>query len=151
MFIEKCSVKITNTIDLAIVSNLLHELGYRYYFKYQQHTDNDVCYFVTDPETGSYYIIYEVEDKDLGIYCDTNKDLFLAIAAINDDSDKNQWFIFDSTDCIYEQLRDKYAYICPEISNEEYFCRNSMFLNTRKLTGEEIVEIFINGDVNFKF
>lgn len=34
-------------------------------------------------------------DKDISIDCGTNEDLFLAIAALREDTDVNQWFVMD--------------------------------------------------------
>lgn len=36
------------------------------------------------------------EEIESAIDCDTNEELFLAIAALRDDTDKNQWFVLDT-------------------------------------------------------
>lgn len=36
------------------------------------------------------------EEIDGAIDCGTNEDLFLAIAALRDDTDRNQWFVLDT-------------------------------------------------------
>lgn len=83
-FIRKCTYKLMYR---------LNELGYRL-FGYE--LNEDLCIF-TEPE----YRLYSVEffsnishpDETDSIDCGTNEDLFLALAALRDDTDKFQWFI----------------------------------------------------------
>lgn len=42
-------------------------------------------------------------DIDISIDCGTNEDFFLGIAALRDDTDKNQWFVLDH-DNIWEAV-----------------------------------------------
>lgn len=71
----------------------LNELGYRLF---GCELNEDLCIF-TEPE----YRLYSVEffsnishpDETDSIDCGTNEDLFLALAALRDDTDKFQWFI----------------------------------------------------------
>ena len=71
----------------------LNELGYRLF---GCELNEDLCIF-TEPE----YRLYSVEffsniphpDEPDSIDCGTNEDLFLALAALRDDTDKFQWFI----------------------------------------------------------
>ena len=71
----------------------LEELGYRLF---GAELNEDLCIF-TEPE----YSLYSVEffsniphpDETDSIDCGTNEDLFLALAALRDDTDKFQWFI----------------------------------------------------------
>ena len=71
----------------------LNELGYRLF---GCELNEDLCIF-TEPE----YRLYSVEffsniphpDETDSIDCGTNGDLFLALAALRDDTDKFQWFI----------------------------------------------------------
>lgn len=73
--------------------NRLNELGYRLF---GCELNEDLCIF-TEPE----YRLYSVEffsniphpDETDSIDCGTNEDLFLAIAALRDDSNYMQWFI----------------------------------------------------------
>ena len=73
--------------------NRLNELGYRLF---GCELNEDLCIF-TEPE----YRLYSVEffsniphpDETDSIDCGTNEDLFLALAALRDDTDKFQWFI----------------------------------------------------------
>ena len=74
--------------------------------------------------------------------CGTNEELFLALAALRDDSDINQWFIYNSMDCIIEKLRTIDWFICNENSIEDFACYDSSYLNCHKATVEEIIEHF---------
>lgn len=68
------------------------------------------------------------------IDCGTNEELFLAIAALRDDTDKNQWF----TD------GDKWI-LCPEIKFSTYWVYNDVDVNLdviHKATVNELIEHF---------
>lgn len=68
------------------------------------------------------------------IDCGTNEELFLAIAALKDDTDKNQWF----TD------GDKWI-LCPEIKFSTYWVYNDVDVNLdviHKATVNELIEHF---------
>lgn len=68
------------------------------------------------------------------IDCGTNEELFLAIAALRDDTDKNQWF----TD------GDKWI-LCPEIKFSTYWVYNDVDVNLdviHKATVDELIEYF---------
>lgn len=76
------------------------------------------------------------------IDCGTNDDLFLAIAALRDDSDINQWFIYDSMDCVVPELRDFYWFKCEEDKIEDMMYYDAMYLCCKKATVEELIEHF---------
>lgn len=68
-------------------------------------------------------------DIDVSIDCGTNEDLFLALAALREDTDKGQWFC-DNNDLweqTYSDLPSRY-----------------MQMNGHKATVEEIIEHFKN-------
>lgn len=68
------------------------------------------------------------------IDCGTNEELFLAIAALRDDTDKYQWF----TD------GDKWI-LCPAIKFSTYWVYNDIDVNTdtiHKATVDELIEHF---------
>lgn len=66
----------------------LEELGYKKYGNPFQITDDSKLITTIDGE----YVPYNVPLDDSFIDCGTNEALFLAIAALRDDTDKNQWF-----------------------------------------------------------
>jgi hypothetical protein len=73
-------------------------------------------------------------DIDISIDCGTNESLFLAIAALRDDIDKNQWF----TD------GDKWIQ-CPEIKFSTYWAYNDIEVDANtihKATVNELIELF---------
>ena len=74
--------------------------------------------------------------------CGDNEDLFFALVTLRDDTDINQWFIYNSMDCIIEKLRTIDWFICDENSIEDFACYDSSYLNCHKATVEEIIEHF---------
>lgn len=58
-------------------------------------TDNDEMFGIDEP--------YSPEQCNGYIHCGTNESLFLAITALRDDTDKNQWFVLDH-DNIWEAV-----------------------------------------------
>lgn len=66
----------------------LEELGYKKYGNPFQITDDSKLITTIDGE----YVPYNVPLDDSFIDCGTNEALLLAIAALRDDTDKNQWF-----------------------------------------------------------
>ena len=87
-FIQPCFIR-KSTYKLR---KKLEEFGYRLF---GAELNEDLCIF-TLPECGLYTIeffsnILHPEEND-SIDCGNNEDLFLAIAALRDDIDKNQWF-----------------------------------------------------------
>ena len=83
-----------------------------------------------------YGVIYDVDTvtKKVRIDCGTNEELFLAIASLRNDTDKNQWF----TD------GDKWI-LCPEIKFSTYWTYNDVDINTdtiHKATVNELIEHF---------
>lgn len=87
-FIQPCFIR-KNTEELR---KKLEKLGYRLS---GATLNEDLCIF-TEPEYNLYSINHFSDilypDKSDSISCGTNEELFLAIAALRDDIDKNQWF-----------------------------------------------------------
>lgn len=84
-----------NTPEL---SKRLEALGYKNYGNPFQITDDSKLITTIDGE----YVPYNVPLDDSFIDCGTNEALFLAIAALRDDTDKNQWF----TDGVFDGPND---------------------------------------------
>jgi hypothetical protein len=83
---------------------------------------------------------YLEENKQI-IDCGTNEELFLALAALQDDTDENQWFIYPPTN---------YWFKCNE-SNIENFrnepsirmsCQGAWLYDSHKATVEELIDHF---------
>jgi len=124
-FIRKSTYKLRKKLD---------ELGYRLF---GAELNKDLCIF-----TGPEYCLYSIEffsniphpDETDSVDYGTNEELFLAIAALRDDTDKYQWF----TD------GDKWIQ-CPEILFSTYWVYNDVDVNLdaiHKATVDELIEHF---------
>jgi hypothetical protein len=83
-----------------------------------------------------YGVIYDIDTvtKRGRIDCETNEELFLAIAALRNDTHKNQWFT-DGNKWI----------LCPEIKFSIYWVYNDVDVNidtVHKATVDELIEYF---------
>lgn len=136
-FIQPCFIK-KNTPELR---KKLEELGYnRYPLWMADWSDDDsrYVYLVTDV---LYYTYPQEPTKPKNgeyIDCGENEDLFLALAALRDDTDKNQWFIcVKDLETAFESFYEGDFILCkidkfPK-PDDGYF---------RKATVEEIIEHF---------
>lgn len=88
------------------------------------------------------FLIGNAEHLNPAIDCGDNEELFLALAALRDDIDKSQWFIYNSMDCTVEKLRDFYWFKCEEDKIEDMMYWDCAFLNCTKATVEELIEHF---------
>ena len=139
-FTTPCFIR-KNTLELR---KKLEELGYKKYGNPFQITDDSKLITTIDGE----YVPYNVPLDDSFIDCGTNEELFLAIAALRDDTYENQWFIADSLLSVsYDDT----------VGNDHYFIepKGSMFFwdinwmnatiisgNYHKATVEELIEHF---------
>lgn len=88
------------------------------------------------------FLIGNAEHPNPAIDCGENEELFLAIAALRDDIDKSQWFIYNSMDCTVEKLRDFYWFKCEEDKIEDMMYWDCAYLNCTKATVKELIEYF---------
>lgn len=88
------------------------------------------------------YLIGNAEHPNPAIDCGEDEELFLALAALRDDTDKYQWFIYNSMDCTVEKLRNFYWFKCEEDKIEDMMYWDCAYLNCTKATIEEIIEHF---------
>ena len=86
--------------------------------------------------------VWEYKPREDVIDCGDNEELFLAVAALRDDSDINQWFIYNSMDCIVPELRDFYWFKCEEDKIEDMMYYDCQYLCCKKATIEELIEHF---------
>lgn len=128
-FTTPCFIR-KNTPELR---KKLEELGYRLY---GAELNEDLCIF-TEPEYGLYSVQFFSNiphpDETDSVDCGTNEELFLAIAALRDDTDDNQWFT-DGNDwflCRYLKVGMHYQDM-PEILFEKWY----------KATVEELIKHF---------
>ena len=127
-FIRKTTPKLTVELD---------KLGYRMGFVYsKEQTQIDSILCIQGEFRFPQNSLIDIIKKDIPsvIDCGENEELFLAIAAIRDDTDKEQWF----TD------GDKWI-LCPEIKFSTYWACNYISVNLdtiHKASVEELMEHF---------
>lgn len=124
----------------------LEELGYKNYGNPFQITDDSKLITTIDGE----YVPYNVPLDDSFIDCRTNEELFLAIAALKDDTDENQWFICDVNH--WDRSGNGEATVYAEIgewifckSNDDDCARDNHY---HKATVEELIEHFKGKEIN---
>ena len=126
MFTQACLIRDYNKDLIYKIENI----GYRNYGNPFQFTDYSILYTTID----GYYVPYKVQVDSSWIDCGTNEELFLAIAAMRDDTDKHQWFTNDVFWIKCSQLDLKH-----ELDNNyEEFC----VADFHKATVEELIEHF---------
>lgn len=143
MFTTPCFIR-KNTPELR---KKLEELGYEAN-SYECFWDDENRYIITTIGSNG-FAFYTLciknccilENKEF-IDCGTNEELFIALAALRNDSDINQWFIYNSMDCIIEKLRTIDWFICDENSIEDFAFYDSLYLLCHKATVEELIEHF---------
>ena len=146
-FIQPCFIR-KNTPELR---KKLEELGVIYDGYYGQNNDfivvdygpynNKYDTVNTLPSNVSYHTYDGYKTFDY-MDCGDNEDLFFALATLRDETDVNQWFVFNSMDCIIEKLRTIDWFICDENRIEDCTYYDSLYLNCHKATVEEIIEHF---------
>ena len=85
MFTQPCLIRDYNNDLISKIENI----GYRNYGNPFQFTDYSILYTTID----GYYVPYKVQVDSSWIDCGTNEELFFAVAALRDDSDRLQWFV----------------------------------------------------------
>ena len=123
-FTQPCFIR-KNTPELR---KKLEDLGYISHI----FNNNDANNIYAD-KLGT-YISVDIENQPYYIDCGTNEQLFLALAALRDDSDKWQLFIFDGIDVPDYFLQKGDMWIC---SLDKHLVENC-----HKATVEEIIEHF---------
>lgn len=121
-FIQECFVRNPENKFRLIVE--LERLGYRaMYMIWRNNIEgaNLVC-------EGQTWHCTDSDNKPWCVDCGTNEEMFLALAALRDDTDRNQWFI-DDISGVWER-------------SESGLPSKYMQLNGHKATAEEIVEHF---------
>lgn len=118
----------------------LQELGYRLF---GAEMNEDLCIF-TYPEHGLFWIeffsnIPNANESEF-IDCGTNEDLFLAIAALRDDTDINQWFVLDVE--AYVDIHKGDWFKATDINGQYHVGAKIDPLYCHKATVEELIEHF---------
>ena len=118
MFTQACLIRDYNKGLISKIENI----GYGNYGNPFQFTDYSILYTTID----GYYVPYKVQVDSSWIDCGTNEELFLAIAALRDDSDIHQWFVDDYDDSIWQKSE----------------WNNANFTKAHKATVEELIKHF---------
>lgn len=139
-FTQSCFIR-KNTPKLI---KKLEELGYKPFGSVKYEWDKG-CGLSTDNRLGEFesfdnhglenIIKCESPDYEDSIDCGTNEELFLALAALRDDTDKNQWIIDEANECF--GLGDSMMICDKDDMNERV-----VYTHYRKATVEEIIEHF---------
>lgn len=72
------------------------------------------------------------------IDCDIDIRLFMDLAEMREDTDKNQWFIYDDTEWNIDQPQ-KFLFKCTTDSIEEYMKEDMKYLDCKRASIEEIL------------
>ena len=146
-FIQPCFIR-KNTPELR---KKLEELGYKPFgsVKYEWDTgwglstDNRLGEFESFDNNGLENIIKcESPDYEDSIDCGTNENLFLAIAALRNDTDVNQWFIMDVEE--YVNINQGDWFIATDRNKGKHIGTQIDPMYCHKATVEEIIEHFKN-------
>ena len=121
-FIQQCFIR-KNTPELR---EKLEEIGRKLLFSARYGCRKEL--FTMRGERGLVQAYNGLASTKTIIDCGTNEEMFLALAALRDDTDRNQWFVDDVAD-VWER-------------SESELPSKYMQLNGHKATAEEIVEHF---------
>ena len=134
-FIQPCFIR-KNSPELR---KKLEELGYEPN-AYESFWEDDNRYIITTIGEGYGYYTLCIKncfllENELFIDCGTNEELFLGLAALRDDTDKNQWVIDEANECF--GLENSWSICDKDDMNERV-----VYTHYRKATVEEIIEHF---------
>lgn len=118
----------------------LEELGYAIMYGY------DTGFIITNPEFGVAFLPVgpkvEVDEDSNREYidCGTNEDLFLAIAALKEDTDVNQWFVMDVE--VYNDIPINTWFKATSIEDGKHIGTQIDPMYCHKATVSELIEFF---------
>ena len=129
MFVASCFIK-KNTPELR---KKLEELGYTYNGRDTESWGASALYCFD----GKYYEVYHAKPSRYHsiVDCGTNEELFLGLAALRDDTDKNQWVIDEANECF--GWENSWSICDKDDMNERV-----VYTHYRKATVEEIIKHF---------
>lgn len=140
MFTQSCFIR-KNTPELR---KKLEDLGY-YKSDFGSDFNNSIATTVFNEYKSLYTCIREQSFDDTNphttwglkfrIDCGTNEELFLALAALRDDTDKNQWIIDEANECF--GFEDSWMICDRDDMNER-----CVYTHYRKASAKEIIERF---------
>lgn len=135
MFTQKCFIR-KNTPELR---DKLENLGIRN----NCFDDNEGEWLASN--YGMFISVFpgfgNLHDEDID--CGENEELFLAIAALQDDTDENQWFVYPKKNHWFKCYDNNMEEVRNEPSTR-MSCQAAWFYNSHKATVEELIEHFKN-------
>ena len=140
MFTQRCFIR-KNTKELV---EKLKELGYNPGFSARNNYGNSLqtcCHKLYGSVHGYEDMIdNNSDDPDGSINCGTNEELFLAIAALRNDSDRFQWFVMDAE--IYTEISKGDWFVATDIKGGKHVGTQIDPLYCHKATVEELIKHF---------
>lgn len=148
-FIQPCFIR-KNSPELR---KKLEELGYKPSYPIFQYPEvfkhiaacnffGSKYYGVSDDEVSHHGEIKDaIKNRGL-IDCGTNEDLFLALAAMRDDSDINQWFIYNTINNTVGKFETIEWVLCKDNNVCDYLNWDNCYNYCQKATVEELIEHF---------
>ena len=148
-FIQPCFIR-KNTPELR---KKLEELGYKPSYPIFQYPEvfkhiaacnffGSKYYGVSDDEVSHHGEIKDAIKNRGMIDCDDNEELFIALSALRDDTDVNQWFIYNTIGNQVGKFETVEWVKCLDVKMEDYFSYDNIYKFMRKATVEEIIEHF---------
>lgn len=134
MFTTPCYIR-KNTPELR---QKLEELGYTedtHILSYMKR--GKIYVYLTVTNIGRYWFSTELSNHNHSIDCGTNEQLFLALAALRDNSDYKQWFITSKGKWILSKYHKKR---CNSLYNGKWR------VTARKATEEELIKHFTSNN-----
>lgn len=138
-FTQPCFIR-KNTPELR---KKLEELGYNRYPRWMADWGDDdsrYIYLVTDVLYYTYPKEPSKPKRGEHIDCGTKEELFLALAALRDDTDINQWFIMDCD--VYLHINKGDWFISTDRNKGKHIGTQIDPMYCHKATVEEIIEHF---------
>ena len=85
------------------------------------------------------------EELDNSIDVEGHEQLTIDLLNMKTDTDKNQWFWYDDTDCYGEDRGSRGMYKCRSSSIEIDLCYDMMFTWCTRATPQQIVDYYLRG------
>ena len=142
MFTASCFIR-KNTPELR---KRLEDLGYLPPSKVWYDEDFAICTVCRD-NRGEYFT-FKIDDDFERIIapsypyidCGTNEELFIAIASLRDDTDINQWFIYNTINNTADKFETIEWVLCKDNNICDYLNWDNCYKYCHKATVEELIE-----------